>query len=60
MFRSFQLIHQSNRVVFERNPAVALFVGNELVRTQAEFAGSLARNEESGRTEVGSVDVGLL
>jgi len=37
-----------------------LLVGDELVGSEAEFAGALAGDEETGGAEVGPVDVGLL
>ena len=41
MLTLFQFVHHGNGVVFHRNPAFSLFVGNEVILAQTKVPGSL-------------------
>src|SRR5580700_11096687 len=49
MSRLFDLVCQSNSVVLKRNPALTLLIGNQVRRSEAEFAGALTWFEKSSR-----------
>ena len=57
MSRLFDLVGQGNCIVLKRNPAITLFVGNQFRGSETELAGPLTGLEESGRAEVGPVDI---
>ena len=57
MSRLFDLVGQGKSVVLKRNPAIALFVGNQVRGSETELARPLTGLEESGRAEVGPVDI---
>ena len=52
----FELIHQRNRVVFHRNPALLPIIRNELVFAQTELPGAFPRKEVGGGREVRPID----
>jgi hypothetical protein len=52
----FEFVDERDGVVFHRDAAVALGVGDELVFAEAEFSGTLAWFEEGGGAEVGPID----
>src|SRR6185312_4092473 len=58
--RLFNLVNQGNGVVLERDPAVALFVCDQVRCAEAELTGALAGFKEARRAEVGPIDVGTL
>ncbi|MNS93072.1 hypothetical protein D3C72_1272280 [compost metagenome] len=55
MLRRLDLVGQGDRVVFHRNPALAVVVGQEVVVAHAKRRGALARFEDGGRRQEGPV-----
>src|SRR6516162_7554213 len=51
-----ELIHKRDGVIFHRDAALLLLIGDELVRAQSKLAGTLARLEIGRRSEIGPVD----
>ena len=53
----FQLVDESNGVVFERDATVAFVICDEIALSKSEFAGSLTGLKVGGGTEVCPVNV---
>src|SRR5271167_1761878 len=60
MLGLFELVHERDGVIFHRDAALLLFVGDEFIRAEPEFGGSLARLKVSRRRQVGPVDIRCL
>lgn len=56
---TLQFVDEGDGVVFHRDAAVVLVVGDEVVFAEAEFSGALAGLKECSGAEAGPVDVGL-
>ena len=48
MLGLLELIHECDCIIFHRDAAFLLLVGDQLIFTQAEFAGSFSRLEICG------------